>query len=468
VSQGEAPKGYVPPPPTHPTYGYLTPEEIAELEAGERERAEAAELEAQRTERTEIVYLPPTPPVSTWAPSEPEPAPASWAAPEGESVPGAEQGVGPDGPAVWVPAPPAQPWVPEPAASDPEPAPEPEPEPAPEPEVVASDAEPGPQPEPEVVASDAEPVPQPDRDPEPEPEVVASDAEPVPQPDRDPEPEPDDDGYEGRHHSGHEGTSQSDPVAGEATPALVEQPAPDAQPDVVETEPTAEPVSEAAQVDPRWPADRAAGEGSPEQQWGTEQWEQQPRHSQQESGQQADNARSAPAPSQSQYGDHVWDPYQQRWVPQGQQIPAATQPAPESYQQWAHPQARVDTTAYTWQGENGELYAWDGQQWVLQGQAPGQPTPEPGPEQQHRQAAHQTSGDYTWDGPNGEHYVWNGQDWVLTDPGYAAASQQTQPEPRQQVNSQGELVYTWQGADGETYHWDPRLERWVSQGYQSR
>ena len=34
----ELPEGYVPPEPTHPTYGYLTPEEQAEFEAAERAR----------------------------------------------------------------------------------------------------------------------------------------------------------------------------------------------------------------------------------------------------------------------------------------------------------------------------------------------------------------------------------------------------------------------------------------------
>ena len=34
----ELPPGYVPPEPTHPSYGYLTPQERAEFEAEERTR----------------------------------------------------------------------------------------------------------------------------------------------------------------------------------------------------------------------------------------------------------------------------------------------------------------------------------------------------------------------------------------------------------------------------------------------
>jgi len=121
VAQGGLPKGYVPPAPTHPSYGYLTPEELAEIEAQEREQAARAELEA--------------------VPEEASPEP-----------------VDPEAAAAWVPPPPAEPWVPPPVAQAqtaepeaepllereravepaqepaPEPAPEPKPEPAPEPE----------------------------------------------------------------------------------------------------------------------------------------------------------------------------------------------------------------------------------------------------------------------------------------------------------------------------------------------
>jgi len=132
------------------------------------------------------------------------------------------------------------------------------------------------------------------------------------------------------------------------------------------------------------------------------------------------------------------------------------------------PQAELGPAGtYPWQGENGELYAWDGQRWVLEGKALVQAPPEPQHEKSHQQALQQNA-DYTGDGPNSEQYVWNGQAWILTNPGYAASPQQPQPEPQQQVNDRGELVYTWQGADGQMYVWDPRLEQWIAQGYQAR
>ena len=79
VAQGGLPKGYVPPAPTHPSYGYLTPEELAEIEAQAREQAARAELEA-------------VPEVASPEPVDPEAA------------------------AAWVPPPPAEPWVPAPVA----------------------------------------------------------------------------------------------------------------------------------------------------------------------------------------------------------------------------------------------------------------------------------------------------------------------------------------------------------------
>jgi len=339
VAQGEAPEGYVPPAPTHPNYGYMTPEEIAELVAQERERAEAAE----RVERTEVVFLPPTPAASTWAPPEPAPEPPlePLEPPVGREVASeqprpaevVEGPVPPEAPTVWVPAEPAEPWVPAPVAEAPGREPEPEREPLLKPE---------------------------------------------------PEPRPDD------HVS-----------------VPVEQSMAEARPEVVEPEPT-EKAPHAAGAAPGAAVDPHAAQASPEQQWGAEQWQQQPHL------------------EWSQQGEYP----KQSWVPQGQQIPTATQPAAESYQQWERQQAQADTTAYTWQGENGELYAWDG--------------------------------------PNSEQYGWDGQAWILTNPGYAASPQQPQPEPQQQVNDRGELVYTWQGADGQMYVWDPRLEQWIAQGYQAR
>lgn len=329
MAQGETPGGYLPPPPTHPTYGYQTPEEVAELEAGERERSVARQPEARRADGAEAVFLPTTPPVFS-APSEPAPEPPGGATSETEAEPAAVS--------VVVPA--AVP-VTEPAA------------------------------------------------------VLA--AVPV--------------------------TEPSDEPAREQTPA-------------------------------------------------TEQWPQQPGPRQHEAQPEVRQPDAPPA-SQSQYGDHVWDHYQRNEVPRGQQIPVAPQPASRSYEQWEPARAAPDTTAYTWQGANGELYVWDGQQWVLQEEAPRQPTlgqPMPGPqsEQPLEQAAQQTGADYSWDGPDGAHYVWNGWEWVLTHPGHVAATAQVQQEPRQQVDSLGELVWTWEGADGETYHWDPHLEQWMPRGHPSR
>ena len=76
VTQGSQPPGHVPLQPTHPSYGYLTPEELAEIEAQEREQVEIRAREAQQAELV--------------------------AAPTGEAT------------TAWVPSPPAQPWIPVP------------------------------------------------------------------------------------------------------------------------------------------------------------------------------------------------------------------------------------------------------------------------------------------------------------------------------------------------------------------
>lgn len=65
----ELPPGYVPPEPTHPFYGYLTPQEQEEYEAEERARAgivpgvvvqaEAAEQEAAEQEPVAVPWAPP-------------------------------------------------------------------------------------------------------------------------------------------------------------------------------------------------------------------------------------------------------------------------------------------------------------------------------------------------------------------------------------------------------------------------
>ena len=65
----ELPPGYVPPEPTHPSYGYLTPQERAELEAEERARLgivpEGAAAEKVAEEGAEAVEEPVT---SGWSP----------------------------------------------------------------------------------------------------------------------------------------------------------------------------------------------------------------------------------------------------------------------------------------------------------------------------------------------------------------------------------------------------------------
>ncbi|MEO7234575.1 MAG: hypothetical protein ABIW80_04295 [Lapillicoccus sp.] len=119
----ELPEGYVPPQPTHPHYGYLTPEELAELQA-----AEDAEHEAAKDEGQGIVVpaldpdagMPLAAP-SPWAPeseSEPEPEPE----PEPEQIP-----VMPEAPDEATRPRPTG-WVPQ---APPEPSPTPTPSPAP-------------------------------------------------------------------------------------------------------------------------------------------------------------------------------------------------------------------------------------------------------------------------------------------------------------------------------------------------
>jgi hypothetical protein len=58
----ELPEGYVPPHPTHPLYGYLTPEELEEYEADERARVGIVPGVVEAAEE-------PAPMVSSWAPA---------------------------------------------------------------------------------------------------------------------------------------------------------------------------------------------------------------------------------------------------------------------------------------------------------------------------------------------------------------------------------------------------------------
>ena len=184
----EVPRGYLPPQPTHPTYGYMTPDELEAFEAMERERLGLVpEVEepavAARVEEHEVPDLV-GPPMSPWAPLQPplqpprpppvQPPPAQPAptgVPLGRGEKGVEQphAAAPEPPPVpWVPSPPPEPWV-APSVPDPDPVPEPgaelepEPVPVPEPEVepkrepvplsppVEPDTEPGP-PAPEPAA----------------------------------------------------------------------------------------------------------------------------------------------------------------------------------------------------------------------------------------------------------------------------------------------------------------------------
>ena len=66
----ELPEGYVPPQPTHPHYGYVTPEEQAERETAEHEAGEGAEGQGIVPGVDPEAGMPPAAP-SPWAP-EPE------------------------------------------------------------------------------------------------------------------------------------------------------------------------------------------------------------------------------------------------------------------------------------------------------------------------------------------------------------------------------------------------------------
>ena len=102
----ELPEGYVPPEPTHPAYGYLTPEEQAELEAAERARrgivpGVVAEAEVEEAEEA----------TSSWAPAA-APVTASVTAPVLTHEPVSEAEEATVGRTGWVPAPPPEPAEP--------------------------------------------------------------------------------------------------------------------------------------------------------------------------------------------------------------------------------------------------------------------------------------------------------------------------------------------------------------------
>ena len=168
----EVPRGYLPPQPTHPTYGYMTPDELEAFEALERERLglvpeveDPGVLEPEAAEVPERVV----PPMSPWAlqvplppPVQPPPAqPAPTGVPLGRGEKGVEQphAAAPEPPPVpWVPSPPPEPWV-APSVPDPDPVPEPAAEPAPVPEPAGEpEREPVPM-SPPSVEPEARPLP---------------------------------------------------------------------------------------------------------------------------------------------------------------------------------------------------------------------------------------------------------------------------------------------------------------------
>ncbi|MEP6649265.1 MAG: hypothetical protein ABJA74_05035 [Lapillicoccus sp.] len=113
----ELPEGYVPPEPTHPLYGYLTPEEQSEYEAAERARLGivpgAAPGELEESEEAEA------PTGSSWAPPPPPLAPGGKNAAElGPSLPPLEAEEAEEATVAhtaWVPSPPPEATTVEPA-----------------------------------------------------------------------------------------------------------------------------------------------------------------------------------------------------------------------------------------------------------------------------------------------------------------------------------------------------------------
>ncbi|WP_295699187.1 hypothetical protein [Lapillicoccus sp.] len=358
-----------------------------------------------------------------------------------------------------------------------------------------------------------------------------------------------DDGYEGRHHAAEEharALRAAEDAAGEragswsdpgspAEPGLAFEPGP-----VAEPEPVGEMLSEGAPVtvpDPVPDAgptpetvvpqpgssnspDRAEGWNGPQ---GGPQWEQQaqptpgqwpgqepwphdgglhPESAEQAWQQQPTESPavapdSAAEPAAQQPTGQVWDPRQQRWV---QPEPAHETAYETAYETTYEPLSAAATTpaaqgvdpAYTWRGERGELYVWDGYQWVLQ---PASASASPlVPEQVSAQP--QAAVEHTWDGPNGEYWVWDGYQWVQRARPVAAASaggptqvatwsqqpaEVTPPEhtwvgpngeywvwdgyqwvqrERPAVTAQGAAVQTWTGDDGQVWEWDPAGSQW--------
>ena len=115
----ELPEGYVPPQPTHPMYGYLTPQEQEAFEAEERVRLGIVPGVAAVPEAPEGAEVPA---VASWAPPVLSTLPTLPALEEeteqeelGDPDEAAEATVGRTG---WIPAPPPEPAV-EPVAVEP-------------------------------------------------------------------------------------------------------------------------------------------------------------------------------------------------------------------------------------------------------------------------------------------------------------------------------------------------------------
>ncbi len=113
----ELPEGYVPPEPTHPLYGYLTPEEQEAFEAEERARLGIVPgvMEGAEVEEAEE-------PASSWAPvaaAEAAPAPTTLTTLAALTEPVSEAEEATVAHTGWVPQPPPEPGESEPVAAEP-------------------------------------------------------------------------------------------------------------------------------------------------------------------------------------------------------------------------------------------------------------------------------------------------------------------------------------------------------------
>ena len=116
----ELPEGYVPPEPTHPLYGYLTPEEQEAFEAEERARLGIVPgvMEGAEVEESEEAEEP----ASSWAPvaaAEAAPAPTTLTTLAALTEPVSEAEEATVAHTGWVPQPPPEPGESEPVAAEP-------------------------------------------------------------------------------------------------------------------------------------------------------------------------------------------------------------------------------------------------------------------------------------------------------------------------------------------------------------